>query len=240
MKKFILLLTVVSIIFTGIIITKNKKEGSQLMVEAFNQSSFQSVQSNINTYAVLKEPLQDFESMESYFKVVNNKIGSNDNSEIIRSESDEMKSLKKIYMSKNAKFTITLETISNSTYLVSDIILYDYCENIMPIKEQLDTVFNDLSLKAKTNITMMGSYDGNMTYEDKKLTAFDIMKKINAIGQEDYITDKIYSVVGYTKRIDEYIYLDKQKININLALRYNEYENKTYLYLATPVITVEY
>lgn len=240
MKKFILLLTVVSIVFTGIIITKNQKEGSQLMVEAFNQSSFQAVQSNINTYAILKEPLQDFESMENYLKIVNNKIGSNDNSEIIRSETDEVKSLKKTYMSKSSKFTITLDTINNNTYLVSDIILYDYCENIMPVKEQLDTIFNDLSLKAKTNITMMGSYDGNMNYEDKKLTAFDIIKKINAVGREDYVTDKIYSVVGYTKRIDEYIYLDKQKININLALRYNEYENKTYLYLATPVITVEY
>lgn len=240
MKKFMLLLTVVSIIFSGIIMSKNQKDGGQLMVEAFNQTTFQAVQSNINTYAILKEPLQNFESMEDYLKIIDEKIGADDSTEIIKDESDEVKSLKKMYMSKSAKITIALETINDSTYLVTDVILYNYCENIIPIKEQLDELFNDLSLKAKTNITMTGSYDGNMSYDDKKLTAFDIMKKINAVAQEDYVTDKIYSVVGYTKKINEYIYSDKQKININLALRYNEYENKTYLYLATPVITVEY
>jgi hypothetical protein len=66
------------------------------------------------------------------------------------------------------------------------------------------------------------------------------MKNINATTREDYVTDEVYSVVGYTKKIREYIYSGKQKININLALRYNSYQDKTYLYLATPVITAEF
>ena len=31
-----------------------------------------------------------------------------------------------------------------------------------------------------------------------------------------------------------------EKVNMDLAVTYNEEENKTYLYAATPVITLEY
>jgi len=31
-----------------------------------------------------------------------------------------------------------------------------------------------------------------------------------------------------------------KKVNMNLAIRYNSYEDRTYIWLATPVITVEY
>lgn len=243
MKKFISLLTIILIAFIGVTIKINKKEASQLLIETFSQSDFQTVQSNINTYAVLNETINTFEDMEKYLKALENKIGSNYSCETSKSETEKSKTVKQIYISQNAKFTIQLETINSKdikTYLIMDVILYDYNENIIDIKQNLDIIFKDLNLKSSTNISMTGTYDGDMSYEEKKTKSFEIMNKMNAKVKEDYVTDKVYSIVGYTKQIDEYIYSQKQKININLALRYNEYENKTYLYLATPVITIEY
>ncbi len=241
MKKILPILIILAILIIIISMNENKKDGSSLMIDVFNESTFKTVQSDINTYAILKQPLKTFDDMELYLKNVDEKIGGISKDTIEKEEIDDIKILKKVYISSNAKLTTKIETINdNATYLIIDVILYDNCENIMKVKEEVEDIFKILNLDLKTNISITGSYHGKINYDEEKLIAFDIMKKMNATILEDYITDKVYSVVGYTKRINEYIYSEKQKININLALRYNEYENKTYLYLATPLITVEY
>lgn len=241
MKKFVFIFLILIISF-GIVKT-NQKKGEQLMVEAFNQSSFKEEQSDINTYSILDRPLNDLDEMEIYFQNVEKQIGAFTDNNFIKEESNQMRLLKKIYKSSDAELIIELKTfksISNNSYLTINSILYNSFENLIKVKEQMNTVFENLNLTPKISINITGLYDGDMNYEQKKQITSSIMKQMNANFEEDYNTNKVYSVVGYTKLIDEYIYSEKQKININLALRYNEYENKTYLYLSSPIITTEY
>lgn len=241
MKKFVFIFLILIISF-GIVKT-NQKKGEQLMVEAFNQSSFKEEQADINTYAILDRPLNDLDEMEIYFQNVEKQIGAFTDNNFIKEESNQMRLLKKIYKSSDAELIIELKTFkstSNNSYLTINSILYNSFENLIKVKEQMNTVFENLNLTPKISINITGLYDGDMNYEQKKQITSSIMKQMNANFKEDYNTNKVYSVVGYTKLIDEYIYSEKQKININLALRYNEYENKTYLYLSSPIITTEY
>lgn len=241
MKRCTFILIAISIIFAFIVAKVNQKSGNELIVEAFNQSEFKASQTNINTYAMLDTTLKDIDSMYNYLKLIDRQIGANDSDEIETEKTDTNITLKKFYKSADAELTIKLETVDNkNSYLILDSTLYNNFDNTIYIKQQMDKVFKNLRLKNRTSIVMTGTYKGDMSYEQKKSIVSDIMKKMNAKFYEDYMTDNIYSVVGYTKKIEEYIYSQKQKLNINLALRYSQLENKTYLYLATPIITVEY
>lgn len=60
-------------------------------------------------------------------------------------------------------------------------------------------------------------------------------KKVNGMSEKNLI-----SVSAYSPLIDNNIEIEGRKINMNLALRYNAFEDKTYIWLATPVITIEY
>lgn len=243
MKKTISILMIVFALLTLTFCKINREEGSNVLLEVFNQTDFETVGANINTYAVLDKPIKNFEDMEEYIENLDKIIITDYEYKFIKEESSASKIVKKVYISENTKLTVKLETTfseATSTTIVMDVMIYNSCDEITPIKERVCALYKTLELVPKINISITGLYAGSMDYNQKKITAIDIMKKIDAKSREDYITDTVYSMVGYTNKISEYIYSSEQKININLALRYNSYEDKTYLYLATPVITVEY
>lgn len=243
MKKFITVLSIVAILGTAFLGKLKRQDSSEVLLEVFNQSAFETIQSNINTYAILDQPIKNIEDMEQYFKAIDKKIAADYEYQLIKEQKGSVNTLSRVYISNNQKWTLKLETQCSetpNTYIVLDVILYNCNNQILTVKESLDKLFRNLNVENKTNISITGIYKGNMSTYQKKLTTIDIMKNIHAITREDYVTDEVYSVVGYTNKIREYIYSGKRKININLALRYNSYEDKTYLYLATPVITVEY
>ena len=57
---------------------------------------------------------------------------------------------------------------------------------------------------------------------------------------EKYEEDGIVSYSIFSPLIDEYIYTGNRKMNLNIALRYSELENKTYILIGTPIITIGY
>lgn len=241
MKKFSLMLMSLLIVFIAVDLNVKPQKQEQVLLETFKQSNCNIVKSNINTYAPLKINLKTFNEMEEYLKLINKNIGIESIQEFNKEQSKQIMIVEEIYESENAKLNLRIETINDTkSYLIVDTTIYNNWNNLILIKEQIDNIFKKLSLDTNVSITMAGSYDGNLDYSKKKHITSEIMNLLDAKVYEDYNTDRVYSVVGYTKKIKEYIYSQRQKININLALRYNEYENKTYLYLATPLITTEY
>jgi len=49
--------------------------------------------------------------------------------------------------------------------------------------------------------------------------------------------DDILSFSIFTPYIEQYIYTGSRKMNLNIAIRFNEYEDKTYIWIGTPIIT---
>lgn len=50
----------------------------------------------------------------------------------------------------------------------------------------------------------------------------------------------LVSISAYSPDVRQALTLDKNSVNINMALRYNSLENKTYVYVGSPLITTEY
>lgn len=235
MKRYILGLLSLFFVFYNFINVNNS------IIDILNKSKFKPIEANINTYAILNNPLINLQQLKSYFKFVEAKIGIVADNDLITIDDKQNLEIKQSYKTQNVKLTINLKTINSAnTYLIVDTTIYNNYNNTILAKAKLENIFKALNLDSNTNLSITGYYEGNLDYEQKKSVAANIMTKAEAKFKQDYVTDRIYSVIGYTKLINEYIYKERQKININLALRYNNYENRTYLYLATPIITTEY
>ncbi|OZV13462.1 hypothetical protein CIW83_04260 [Tissierella sp. P1] len=50
----------------------------------------------------------------------------------------------------------------------------------------------------------------------------------------------LVSYTAYTPLIESSIFSGEKKVNLNLAIRYNENEDKTYIWIGTPIITTGY
>lgn len=246
-KKAIVFLGFLAIVYSVVFLQiGNNKNGERTLLSAFNNSEFETIQINLNSWGLLSQSFSDLEEMKKESKRITDALGIYEIDHTEEKDSETFREFTVIRASQNAKTTVKLETIkyeeqnSASTYVVIDMILYGQYNSIPYLKEEIDSIFSENNIKPTTNITIAGTLKDVLSKEEKEKIAKNIMKDIGAKIEETYETDEIYSVYGYTRLIDDWLISNGKKINVNLAFHYNEYEGSTYLYLATPVITVDY
>ena len=70
--------------------------------------------------------------------------------------------------------------------------------------------------------------------------AKDSIVKLNGKIVDEYKDENLISLTGFTDYIDYNILAGEDRINLNIALRYYEYDNKTIIWIGTPIITSGY
>ena len=106
--------------------------------------------------------------------------------------------------------------------------------------KELKKVLKKHKIKPKVNYCLVGSIEGKLDNSMLEEVAEDVFKKVCAKKVEGMRDKKVVSVSGYTPHMGNTIRVNGKKVNLNLAIRYNSYEDKTYLWFATPIITTEY
>lgn len=129
---------------------------------------------------------------------------------------------------------------NNRWYAVVDITQYAAAENINDIRDMLYGCLSGFGGLPSIRVCITGSERGYVGQRQRKSL---IDKIIGCVGGKrvDSVEDgNLLSVCGYTECIPEYIDYNDAKVNLNAASRYNSLEDRTYFWIGTPVIDVEY
>ena len=198
------------------------------------------------------------ESISDYLGVVGTKITINENSDDGKALSDFQNWSKNKTSSdriKEVQVNGTLEDsaiinikgrteikekISPFSSISVDIVINEPGEEFKLLRDKLEQAFNRYNIEAEINSCITGYFNGKVS-NDYLNEAFQ--RSFIKIGAQkvDAIRDfNLISITAYCPYIKDYIRVKGSKANINLAIRYNSYEDKTYIWLATPIITTEY
>lgn len=142
--------------------------------------------------------------------------------------------------------TINLSSYQNKEDQLEETSLY-----INLINDEQFVENNDIILKAERifdkfdkpiNVTscIVGSIDGNIDIDKKEEEILKATNRVKGKVVERYKDDDVISLSIFTPLIEEYIYTGNKKMNLNIAVRYNEYENETNILIGTPIITIGY
>ena len=104
----------------------------------------------------------------------------------------------------------------------------------------IDRVLEKYNVAHEANISLVGSLNGQMEDWELENLCSRVFESIRADRVEGIKDDGLISVSAFSPVIKDAISVDGKRVNVNLASRYNSYEGKTYIWLATPVITTEY
>ena len=152
---------------------------------------------------------------------------------------------KQIYIqSKNEDTSVSIVGIkksSSESYIMVDILNNKVYKNIVDIYAILEDYLNKYSQDVKIYTCIAGEY-GKKLQNDKY---DDILNKIlynmNAKVIEKVQEENFLSVSAYTKLLKEnYLESFGNKINLNIGIRYSENDEKTLIYIATPIIKLDY
>lgn len=137
---------------------------------------------------------------------------------------------------------VSMQEEVNSTaimrhYLVVRLNIKESIKSIEKYRSLIEGAMDKLDiLNRQVNVLYEGIVNGSMSKDDKRDMADLLVKELQGEVAFDYQQGESYTVYAYTGLIDEYIDTVGCKINIQIAMTYDEQSEMTRVYLATPII----
>ncbi|WP_213818637.1 YwmB family TATA-box binding protein [Garciella nitratireducens] len=139
---------------------------------------------------------------------------------------------------------LDVEEQSKNTYFLIDLCLNEHNSfQLSEIERKIINYFTELGLDYQYSMTVIGTFDKKINTDEMRgiiKNTFEVVdaKILEGMQQEQY--SEMVSMSGYSPQIYNNIQLSGKKMNINAAMRYNEYNEKTYLWIGVPLIATEY
>lgn len=148
---------------------------------------------------------------------------------------------------KNAKVSIKIVTLSKEVsqntqqYIMVYLDLFDKPESILQYKEILESTMRTFQVKEQqTILRFRRDCEGELTEEEKEKEVEEILEYLEARTVEKYSEKAVLNVYAYTGLLKEYLTVNNNRVNINVAVTYDEIEDRTIIYLATPILNEDY
>ena len=130
---------------------------------------------------------------------------------------------------------------ASQIFVVVDVIDKNDAGSIQYIYDQIDGYFKLLKAQPSISTVFTGSFPGRLANDDRNNICNDIFKRLKASKLDGIEYEhNLLSETGFSPLLSDVLYTEKGLMNLNVAMRYNSYEDCTYLWVGTPVISVEY
>ena len=128
-----------------------------------------------------------------------------------------------------------------SHYIITRLSVSDRIGSIDEYKRKLEKAIKAIGvINLQTTMKYEGSKVGSLTKNQKHEIAQALIKDLQGKIAMEYDEGDMYTVYGYTGMLNDYVKSLGNKINIQIAITYNEMTDKSTITLATPIINDSY
>lgn len=223
-------------------------EENTALQNIFSDTGAKFVNSEVYVWSNIDEQYKSQESLLGFANQLSENVGLSDKRDLLKKSSRKDAAVKTEINGSTADgktVCITAQFNEGKNDTEKNVVSIDVINKLTQLDindtaNLLKEKFKSFGLNPKVNTCIIGYFDGKLDYVEMNRISKLILeeakaKKVNRMSDKNLI-----SISAYSPLIDNDIEIEGKKINMNLALRYNAYENKTYIWFATPVITIEY
>ncbi|MDI3481303.1 MAG: hypothetical protein PWQ97_958 [Tepidanaerobacteraceae bacterium] len=204
---------------------------------------------DITDWSVISRDYLDFEDMEKIKAGVIKLFDIPEQNFKTTKESDDMYRILNTegWMDSDTFLQVILQSVElpkdyekePQTYLVVTVA----SKNLAKLEELRSKVRDAIiSCKGQSRITtcITGTFDGKLNKVQQNAILEKFARELKIENFEKMQDDYTVSVVGYSPEIPDSITILEKSYNVNIAMRYNSEDDMTYIWIGTPVISVEY
>ena len=152
---------------------------------------------------------------------------------------------KQIYIqSNNSNKSISIIGIkknSNESYIIVDILDNKVYKNIVDIYTILEKSIYKYSNIVDISTCISGEFSKKLQFSKYDDIFQEILYNMSAEEIDRVESENMVSITAYSELFDEnYLEYLGNKINLNIGIRYSEDDDKTLIYIATPIIKLDY
>lgn len=250
MKKIIAVFALVLwtvAIYQGIEVIGGEREGE--VIQAFHNMSMGKEESTITSYGTYDGDYLTVEEQKVLLTTLADGLGIVDNYEITEENNEHGRELSLFLDGTQADTQITFITTENvqgesnvyqvNQYLKTEIQIDNSLESAFYYKDMVTLLMDRYAQDAQTTIHVNGEYSGELSTEQKDVITMELLEQLDAKIVAEHRQDT-YVVYAYTSKIEEYKKVGKDKVNLTIAISYNEQENCTNIMLATPLLNQDF
>jgi hypothetical protein len=218
----------------------------QAIITAFSHSHAKILTLNISFKGFLKESEMDIDRLKRVVQDVAR------NFDINTSYTEQGKNVSDTYReywlytrtihNEYLKIIARSEKQKDSDIFVNNIILELFQDNIYAnletVREKIQKVLTPYTSKLEASCSITGTYNGKLDKQELDDLSTSILKTSKAKKVHYLNKDDTVSVSAYSPLCDEFVLLKDKKVNMELLIRYNSYENKTYITLSSPKLII--
>ena len=111
---------------------------------------------------------------------------------------------------------------------------------ISEVNDRIGQIITDFGGRPQISTCLVGWLDGKLVKDDWDKRIADAFAVIDANVISTNSTDQYISSTGFSPLLGNWLKIGGSRMNVNAAMRYNSYDNRTYVIIGSPVITIEY
>ena len=247
MKK-LFSISIVLILFFGIINSYAGYSGNygyDKLISTFENSNAKFKYYNMKASITINKNL-NIQEMKDIAIELNEELGLNEDS--VKWGQITEDGLNQIYAQSNKNnmnMSVIIENNSKEnkgeSYIIVDINENKVYKNIVGNYAKLQKSLEKYSDKVDIYTCLIGEYYKKISLNRCNNIVTNIINNLNAKDMERIEDDNFMSITAYSKELNgtNIEYLGK-KVNLNIGMRYSEYDQKTLIYVATPLIRLDY
>ncbi|WP_026486368.1 YwmB family TATA-box binding protein [Caldanaerobius polysaccharolyticus] len=239
-------------IFIGIIIlisaimvdnpvqSRENRAMGEVLEKAFYASGAEINAVNINGWAMIQDKFVDQSVMKNWMEDAIKQLNLH-GVRITEKSYRGFNEVKMEYSDEDRRIVIVFQSLNEGkpeTYLIVD----EYAGDLTYMKDRstLEKLYQRYGKEPQISMVCEGTFKGRKSYNELEKIKGNMLASIHAAVVNDGFYDDFLSVTAFSPEIKEYVAIGGEKININVAMRYSSYDDKTHIYLASPIITTEY
>lgn len=143
-------------------------------------------------------------------------------------------------LSKNGEVAIDVLDRDEAFYLRASVTINKGFAAIKAYKKVLNECFEQFGVDEDINVSMSGIVNGRLDATQMEHLSGKFLKSMSAKEVMAGTMEEAYTVYAYSKNINEFMNVGKNKVNINVTMNYDELDGNTIVRLSTPVYNGDY
>jgi hypothetical protein len=228
---------------------KETKGHDNVLMTAFDASDGQLEGTNISIWSQIKDGDYTLEEMEEISLECASILDLEKDAEIdITEDGDYNKIMVTNQKDEDIYITIVMENfkkegLSIESYLLIDLYLSNHYKDICQVEEIILDYFTKQGFEYQYAMTIYGTFSNKLNTDIMREVIGKTFESIEGQiieGMEETEYGQMVSLTGYSPKLENNIQLAGDQINLNAAMRYSEHDDKTYIWIGTPLIATEY
>ncbi|MDO9536137.1 MAG: YwmB family TATA-box binding protein, partial [Bacillota bacterium] len=125
-------------------------------------------------------------------------------------------------------------------HLLVTVIQEGDARELSSIAYRIPTLLKPEAQNSNMSFCLTGHLDGVLGSEEMEQLSLLITRDLRGEQVQSISDGGMVSITGYTPELGDYLRAENMRINLNLAMRYDDYLDKTVIWAGTPLISRQY